>query len=87
MHDTATYSKCLNPNLHISPPSSVGNALDLLSKGRWFDPAVNHYFSSNNVRLFVHVCTGEDSHSEWMKRDESNRVYWFQTRFLFLVYL
>ena len=38
MHDTATYnivainsnvSKCLNPTLNISQPSSVGYALDL----------------------------------------------------------
>ena len=43
-------SKSLNPALHISPPSSVGRALGLKSKGRWFEPAVNHYFSSNDVR-------------------------------------
>ena len=39
------YSKSLIPPLHISPRSSVGNALGLESKGRWFEPAVNHYFS------------------------------------------
>ena len=33
-------------------------------KGRSFKPAVNHYFSSNNVRLLAHVFTGEDPHSE-----------------------
>ena len=55
MHDTATYnivainsivqySKSLNLTLHISPPSSVGSALGLKSKGRSFEPAVNHYF-------------------------------------------
>ena len=45
------YSKSLNPTLHtfISPPSSVGSALALKSKGRWFEPRMNHYFSSNNV--------------------------------------
>ena len=47
----ALYSKSLNRSLHISPPSSVGNALDLESIGRWFEPTVRHYFSSNNVRL------------------------------------
>ena len=47
------FSKRLNPPLRISPPSSVGSALGLKSKGRWFDPAVNHYFSSNNVRLLT----------------------------------
>ena len=46
------YSKSLNPTLHISPPSSVGGALCLKSKGRWFEPAVNHFFS-NNIRLFA----------------------------------
>ena len=30
--------------------SSVGSALDLESKGCWFEPTVRHYFSSNNVR-------------------------------------
>ena len=35
----------------------------------------------------IAIFTGEDPQSEWMKRDESNRVYWFQTRFLSLVYL
>ena len=47
------YSKSLNPTLDISPPSSVRTALGLKSKGRWFEPAVNHYFSSNNVRLLA----------------------------------
>ena len=47
------YSRSLNPTLHISPPSSVGSALGLKSKSRWFEPAVNHYFSSNNVRLLA----------------------------------
>ena len=46
-------SKSLNLTLHISPPSSVGSALGLKSKGRWFEPAVNHYFSSNDVRLLA----------------------------------
>ena len=53
------YSKSLNPTLHISQPTSVGSVLGLKSKGRWFEPAVNHYFSSNNVRLLAHVFTGE----------------------------
>ena len=78
-----TVSKSLNPTPHVSPPRSVGNALCLKSKGRWFEPAVIHYFSSNNVRLLAHVFSCEDLQSEWLKRDKSNRVYWFQTRFLF----
>ena len=48
-----SYSKSLNPTLHISPPSSVGSMLGLNSKDRWFEPAVNHYFSSYNVRLLA----------------------------------
>ena len=59
------YSKSLNPTLHISPPSSVGSALDLKSKGR-----------------SIEVFTGEDQYSEWLNSDESNRVYWFETKFL-----
>ena len=35
----------------------------------------------------IYIFRGEDTQSEWMKRDESKRVYWFQTRFLSLVYL
>ena len=37
--------KCLNPTSHISRGSSVGSALDLESKGCWFEPTVSHYFS------------------------------------------
>ena len=47
------YSKCLNPILNISPPSSVGSVSGLKSKGRWFVPRVNHYLSSSNVRLLA----------------------------------
>ena len=47
------HSKSLNSTLHISPPSSVGSALGLKSKGRLFEPDVNQYFSSNNVRLLA----------------------------------
>ena len=38
----AIYNKSLNPALHISPPSSVGSVLSLKSKGRWFEPRMNH---------------------------------------------
>ena len=48
----------------------------------WFEPALCHYFSSNNVRLFAYVFTGGDPQLEWLMRNESNRVYWFQTGFL-----
>ena len=53
----------------------------------WFEPALCHYFSSNNVGLFAYVFTGGDPQLEWLKRNESKRVYWFQTGFLSLVYL
>ena len=33
-------------------------------KCRSFEPAVNHYFSSNNVRFLAHVFTGEDRQTE-----------------------
>ena len=52
----------------------------------WFEPAPCHYFSSDNVRLSAYVFTGRDPQLEWLKR-KSNRVYWFQTGFLPLVYL
>ena len=49
------YSKSLTPTPHtsISPPSSVGSALGLKAKGRWLEPAMNHYFSFNNIRLLA----------------------------------
>ena len=53
----------------------------------WFEPAACHYFSSNDVRLLAYVFTGGDPQLEWLKRNESNRVYWFQTIVLSLVYL
>ena len=31
------------------------SALGLESKGRWFEPTVRHYFSSNNVRLLAYT--------------------------------
>ena len=30
-------------------------ALDLESKGCWFEPTLRHYFSSNNVRLLSYT--------------------------------
>ena len=41
----------------------------------WFEPAVRHYFSSNNVRLLAYVFTEGDPQLKWLKRNESNRVY------------
>ena len=53
----------------------------------WFEPAVCHYFSSNNVRFLAYVFTGGDPQLEWLKHNKSNRVYLFETIFLSLVYL
>ena len=33
----------------------------------WFEPAVRHYFSSNNVRLLAYVFTDGDPQLEWLK--------------------
>ena len=61
------YSKSLNPTLYISPPSSVGSVLGLKSKSRWFEPRVNHYFSSSNVRLLASrsLQVKTNSQNEW----------------------
>ena len=53
----------------------------------WFETASCHHFSSDNVRLFAYVFADGDPQLELLKRNESNRVYWFQTGFLSLVYL
>ena len=53
----------------------------------WFEPAVRHYFSSNNDCLWAYVFTCGDPQLEWLKRNESNRVFWLQARFLSLVFL
>ena len=53
----------------------------------WIEPAVRHYFSSNNFRLLAYVFIGGGPQLEWLKRNESNRVYWFPTWFLSLVYM
>ena len=60
--------------------------LEIAEQG-WFEPAPCHYFSSNNVRLFAYDFIGGDPQLELLKRNESNRVYWFQTGFLSLAYL
>ena len=45
------------------------------------------FFFQQYSPVGIYIFTDEDPQSEWMKRDESNRVYWFQTRFLSLVYM
>ena len=71
----------LNPILWIRGHSAVGRALDRCSWDCWFEPAIRHYFSSINVGLLAYVFTGRDLQLKWLKRNESNRVYWFETRF------
>ena len=41
----------------------------------WFEPALCHFFLGNNVGLFAYVFTCGDPQLEWLKRNESNRVY------------
>ena len=84
------YLAKLNPVLRIGAIAQMVERRndDLeIAEQCWFEPALCFYFSSKNVRLFAYVFTGGDPQLEWLKRNESNRVYWFQTRFLSLVYL
>ena len=85
MHDTlkckvvARYSAVqhkykLNPTLHIDRTSSVWKVEDLYSKSCWFEPSERHHFSSSSFCLMAYVFTDGDRQSEWMKRDDSNRV-------------
>ena len=64
--------------------SSVGRALDRWSRIRWFEHAVRYYFSPNSFCLIAYVLTDGDPQLEWFKGNESYRVYWYETRFLFL---
>ena len=81
------YLAKLNPVLRIGWHGSVGRALERWS-GNWlFAPVVRYSFSSQNVRLLAYVFTDEDPLLEWLKRNESNRVYSFEARFWSLVYM
>ena len=67
------------------PNSSVGRAYRL-----WFWRLIwgllvqSHclplFFFQNESCLCGYVLTAEDPQSEWLKHEESNRVYWFETR-------
>ena len=64
----------------ISPDvAKCGTRLDCNPEVAGSNPLYATIFSSSNVRLLAYVFTGEDPQWEWMKRDESNRVYWFKT--------
>ena len=79
--------KSLNPTLNISRRSSVGKALprSLIQRLLVWAQLCATIFSCNNVCLLAYVFTGEDPQPEWLKLDESNKVYWFEIRFLSLV--
>ena len=84
------YLAKLNPVLRIGAIAQMlerRNDDQDIAEQCWFEPAPCHYFSSNNFRVFAYVFTGGDPQLEWLKRNKSNRVYWFQTVFLSLVYL
>ena len=49
------------------------------------NPTLHISLAQSGARIYVF--TGEDQQSEWLKRDESNRVYWVETGFLSSVYL
>ena len=75
------YSKSLNPTLLISRCSSVWERVRtvILRLQVWAHCAPLFFFQQCSL-VGIHVFTGEDPQSEWLKSDESNRVYWFQTR-------
>ena len=84
------YLAKLNPVLRIGAIAQMVERRndDLeIAEQCWFEPALYHHFSSNNIRLFAYVFTDGDLQLEWLKRNKSNRVYWFQAVFLSLVYL
>ena len=94
-HPRLTFINCLylaklNPVLRIGVIAQMverrNDDLDIAGQCL-FEPALRHYFSSNNARLFAYIFTGGDPQLEWLKRNESNGVLWFQARALSLVYL
>ena len=84
------YLAKLNPVLRIGATVQMveRRSDDLeIAEQCWFESALCLFFSSNNVSLFAYVFTNGDPLLEWMKRNESNRVYWCQRGFLSLVYM
>ena len=62
------YLAKLNPVLRIGAIAQMVERRndDLeIAEQCWFEPALCHYFSSNNVRLFAYVFTGWDPQLEW----------------------
>ena len=61
----ALYSNCLNPISDIFRGSAVGSALDLESKGCWFEPTVRHYFFFQQCSpVVIAIFTDEDPQPE-----------------------
>ena len=85
-HDRSKFSLSshiiFNPVSNISEIPQFGELAGFGFKGYWFVPMMSRHFSSNklNARLWVYVFTPQDPHLEWLKREESNGVYWFETR-------
>ena len=74
------YLARLNPVLRIGVIAQIVERRndDLeIARQCWYEPAVRHYYSSNSDRMFAYVFTDGDPQFEWLKRNESNRVYWF----------
>ena len=67
------YLAKLNPVLRIGAIAQMvehRNDDIKIAEQCWFEPALCHYFSSNNVRLFAYVFSGEDTQLEWLKRKQ-----------------
>ena len=61
------YLAKLNPVIHIGAIAQMVERQndDLeIAEQCWFEPAVRHYFSYNNIRLFAYVFTGGDPQLE-----------------------
>ena len=68
----------LYPVSHNNWISPDGRASGLWSKARWFNSLVHHYLYSKNAPLFtLHLKTLNQNN---LKHEESNRVYWFETK-------
>ena len=67
------------PRLHMAQPDDI----DVSGSS----PLCVAIFSSNIICLLAYVFVCGDQQLEWLRDIESNRVYWFETRFLSLVYL
>ena len=83
----ALFSTSLNPTLHISRRSSVGNAFGLLSKGCWSEPIVRHYFSSSNFRLLAYTSlqVKTPNQNEWSVMNNIENTVLRQDSYLYFI--